>query len=227
MLSVIMKYIIILSLLSTNLLYGATNENINVAIEKYFTKLKGSCVPYLIEVIKDGAKPVKIAAIRRLGNLKSQKAIKVLTAVMCYVWDPDKYEQNFLSKKSMAPDFDEDVRAEAALSLGKIGDKKSLPLIGNTLLSDRNSKVKQYCAKALGLLRDKDGIKYLQKAIKYELALDKTKIDNDVVREAVKALGSIGDKEAFFILIEVTQSNKLKYETKKEALKSLEKIKWE
>ncbi|MBN1898208.1 MAG: HEAT repeat domain-containing protein [Spirochaetes bacterium] len=205
-----------------------TNIDINAEVEKYFKKLKGSSIPYLIDVVIKGAKPVKVAAIRSLGNLKAQKAKDLLVAVMCYVWNPDLYEKNFSKGyENVIPAFDHDVRASAAIALADIRDDQTLDLVGNTLLADRNPKVRKYAALALGKFKKRDGIQYLEKAISYELTLDKFKISDEVILACVQALGMIGNKDGFFALIEVTQSKKLQYSTKKEALNSLEKIKWE
>ncbi|MBU1078346.1 MAG: hypothetical protein KKH98_13700 [Spirochaetes bacterium] len=207
-----------------------TNELINQEVEKYFKKLKGTSSEQLIRAVTRGNKVVQLASIKALGESKSTKATNILLSVMCYVWNPAIYEKHFNEGKKvegLTLIFDDDIRAEAAMSLAKIDNKNMVPYIGNTINADRNSKVRQYCAKALGMLRSRIGISYLEKAINYELNLEKPNIDNLVVLECARALGDIGHKDGFFALIEVTQNNKLKYETRKEALKSLEKVKWE
>ena len=51
-------------------------------------------------------------------------------------------------------------------------------------------------------------------------------LDNSVVKAAVQALGTLGHKDGFVILIEASQNDKLNDDVRKEAMKSLEKVKW-
>ncbi|MDD5067592.1 MAG: hypothetical protein PHF84_11165, partial [bacterium] len=216
-----------IGLCCAGLLFNATTTNTNINIEEavkaYFQKIKGTSTPFLMDVAIEGKKVVKVAAVRQLGDLKDKDSIDLLTAIMTYIVDPSLFNTKYARKKNFIPEFDGDVRAEAALALGKINDANSLPKIGNTLIADRNSKVKQYCLKAFSLMKNKDATPYIEKYIRYELQLDKMKIDNDVVREAARALGDIGHKNAFFLLIEITQTESLQYEPKREALRALEK----
>ncbi len=222
------KCFIVIYLLVTNLLFSNAEKEINEKVEKYISDLKGSSVDNLIHLVRDGRKDMKKAAVKKLGDLKSRKAMDILISVMTYGWAPDQFDKKYMTgKKKLVPELDEDVRAEAALSLGKMKDPKNIPVIGNTILVDHSSIVKQYCLRALGLIRKKECVEHVEKAIKYELSLNKNKLDNNVVKTAVKALGDIGHKDGFFILIEVTQNEKLKYDTRKGALNSLEKIRWE
>lgn len=227
-----LKIIFLLVIFHGSLYAQTTNELFNKKVEKYFQKLRGSSTKYLINAIsrKSSSKSIKLACVKALGQNKSVKATNILTAVMSYVWKPNIYEKKFNKGEKaigITISFDDDIRAEAAISLAKINKKSSIPYIGNTLNADRNSKVRQYSARALGMMRSRKAIPYLEKAISYELRLDRPNIDNLVVLECAKALGKIGHKDGFFSLIEITQNNKLKYETRKEALKSLEKVKWE
>lgn len=222
------KCFIILYLLVANILFSNSDKKINGDVEKYISDLKDSSTGKLMQLVRDGRKNMKRAAIKRLGDLKSKEAIDILICVMTYGWAPERFDKKYMAgKKKLVPELDEDVRAEAALSLGKLKDPENIPLIGNTIMVDRNSKVKQYCLKALGLIRKKECVEYIVKAIKYELSLNKNKVDNNVVKTAMEALGDIGHKDGFIILIEVTQNEKLEYDTKKAALKTLEKIRWE
>ncbi len=219
---------IILFLLSANILFSSTDKKINEDVEKYISGLKGSSTGKLIQLIRDGRKDMKKAAIKRLGDLKSKEAIDILICVMTYGWAPERFDKKYMAgKKKLVPELDEDVRAEAALALGKLKDPENIPFISNTILVDRNSIVKQNCLKALGLIRKKECVEHIIKAIKYELSLTKNQVDNNVVKAAIEALGDIGHKDGFIILIEITQNEKLEYDTKKAALKTLEKIRWE
>lgn len=229
---IVQIFLLVLSVFRfTSPLFNAptTNTNINIeeAVQAYFQKIRGGSVPFLMEIARDGKKFVKLAAIRQLGDLKAKDSTELLTAIMTYIIDPVLFDSRFSKKKNFIPEFDGDVRAEAALSLGKINDASVLPKIGNTLIADRNSRVKQSCLKAFGLMKNKDAISFIEKYVRYELQLDKMKIDNDVVREAARAMGDIGHKNSFFLLIEMTQAESLAYEPKREALRALEKIKLE
>ena len=215
-------------LLTPFLLFSGIDEEIDEGVERYISGLKSSSETNLIKIVVDGKKGMKVAAVRRLGNFKSKRSKELLVAVMTYVWDPDNFEKKYLKgNKKALPVLDEDVRGEAALSLGKIRDPKYISIIGNTALVDPGSKVRLLCLKALGVMRNKEGVVYIEKVIKFELTLNKNKLNNDIIKAAVQAIGNIGHKNGFFILIEVTQTKKLKHEVRKEALKALEKLKWE
>ncbi len=208
----------------------STNEMIDEKVSKYLNKISSKSADELIAIISKSSKSVQLSSIKALGTRKSSKATNILIGVLTYAWNPKIY--NTKLKKSKAKKnynliFDDPVRAEAAISLAKINNPKTLNVIGNTINADRSSTVRQACAVALGKMKLKEGVPYLQKAINYELKLDKPDIDNLVVIKCTKALGEIGHKDGFFVLIEVTQSTKLNYKTRKAALESLEKVKWE
>ncbi len=222
------KYFIIIFCLMTNLLLGNTEKEINENVEKYISKLPGSDKESLINMIRDGRKYMKRAAVERLGNLRSTEAEDILIAAMTYTWAWNNFDKKYLTgKKKLIPELDEEVRAEAALSLGKLRDSKNIYAIGNTIMVDKSSMVKQYCLRALGLINKQECVQYIEKAIKYELSLNKNLLDNNVVITAIKALGSIRHKDGFSILIEVTQNEKLDPNIKNEALETLEKIRWD
>lgn len=227
------KLIILLTLFFSLILiasaYSNTNENINFEqeVEKYFKKLSGTSVDYLMDSVHRASKPIKVASIRQLGEMKAKKATDLLIAVLTYIIDPKMYEQKFAKDKDTVPSFNEEVRAEAAIALGKINDENNFKHIGNTLLADRNSKVKMGCMKGLALTRKKEAIDYIDNAIRYELQLSKKEVNNELVKEGIQSLGEIGHKNAFFILVDITQAENLEYETRREALRTLEKIRWE
>jgi len=222
------KAIIGYCLLINTLLFSDSNKELNSKVEQYILELKGNSTDSLIQLIIDGKKDMKKAAIIKLGELKARKAMDILISVMTYGWAPARYEKKYMpGKKKLVPELAEDVRAEAALALGKLKDPENISLIGNTILVDHNSIVKQYCLKALELIGTRECVPPIEEAIKYELSLNKETVDKKVVLTGIKVLGNLGYKEGFIILIEVTQSDKLNYKIKKEALRSLQKIRWE
>ncbi len=221
------KYFIIIFCLMTNLLLGQTEEKINGNVEKYISNLPNSAKDNLIILVRDGKKYMKRAAVEKLGNLRSFEAEDILIAVMTYTWKWKHFDKKYLTGiKKLIPELDEEVRAEAALSLGKLNNPKNIYVIGNTIMVDKSSMVKQYCLRALGLINKQECVKYIEEAIKYELSLNKNMIDNNVLITAIKILGDIKHKDGFAILIEVTQNEKVNPDIEKEAFKTLEKITW-
>ncbi|MFX0134163.1 MAG: HEAT repeat domain-containing protein, partial [Candidatus Hodarchaeota archaeon] len=88
---------------------------------------------------------------------------------------------------------DSNVRHEAAIALGNIGDNTAVsPLIQT--INDEDSRVRQEVATALGNIGDNEAVGPLIQALKDE--------DNKVRREAAIALGNIGDNEAVCPLIQ-------------------------
>ena len=115
---------------------------------------------FLLELSSQGA----VMAAQVLGNLRVQRARPALKSVLLYTWD-------------------EDVRAQATLALGKIGDPEDIPLIVKGAESDA-WQVRVQTANALGLIGEISTIPVLK-----ELAAD----GKWWVRlNACKALGNMG-----------------------------------
>jgi len=86
------------------------------------------------------------------------------------------------------------VRAAAAGSLGKIGDKSALPALVRAL-KDRDSGVRRYAATSLGRIGDSSAVPAL-----HELLQDE---ESRVRRETVDALCKIGDPRSLPLLIQM------------------------
>ena len=114
----------------------------------------------LLELKTQGA----VMAAQVLGNLRARKARPALNSVLMYTWD-------------------EDVRAQATLALGKIGDPEDIPLIVNGAKSD-SWAVRAQTANALGLIGEVSTIPVLE-----ELSTDR---EWWVRLNACKALANMG-----------------------------------
>jgi HEAT repeat protein len=82
-----------------------------------------------------------------------------------------------------------DVKKEAIIALGKIGDPKAIPSLYIALLEDKNNDIRERAAEALGQIGDPKVIDALSKA----LLEDKNK---NVRLKSAEALGKIGSKKA-------------------------------
>jgi HEAT repeat protein len=114
----------------------------------------------LLELKTEGA----VMAAQVLGNLRARNARPALNSVLLYTWD-------------------EDVRAQATLALGRIGDPEDIPLILHGAKSD-SWPVRVQTANALGLIGEVSTIPVLE-----ELATDR---EWWVRLNACKALANMG-----------------------------------
>lgn len=80
--------------------------------------------------------------------------------------------------------------------------------------------------KGFAFTKKKEAVDYIDNYLSHELKLNNKEVSNDVVQEGINALGEIGDKSAFFILVDITQSDNLNRDTRMDALRALEKIKF-
>jgi HEAT repeat protein len=120
------------------------------------------------------------------------------------------------SKAATAPlierllnDKEDGVRGAAAVALGQIGDETSVIPLANVLSGQSKRKGKQEqnefvlraTAEALGRIKSRAAVPALIAVVTNE------KLSSDVRREAVRALGSIGDPSAAAALNQVAVSN--------------------
>lgn len=100
---IIITIIFSLSIFTSTLLKAAgdTNANVNFdqEVEKYFQKMSGTGSDYLINAVQRASKPVKIACIRKLGDMKAKEASDFLVSILTYVIDPTMYNQKFSKTK--------------------------------------------------------------------------------------------------------------------------------
>jgi HEAT repeat protein len=111
------------------------------------------------------------------------------------------------------------IRAESALSLGRIGDKQATPSLLETALQDEDVQVQICAIRAIGMLQDPIAVPRLLDL------LEKTSIDR-IANEIVLTLGEIGDRRAFPLLLAVTQRNFTEY-VRKNALIAIKKLKYD
>ncbi|MBU1078053.1 MAG: hypothetical protein KKH98_12220 [Spirochaetes bacterium] len=193
----------------------------------YYTVLKKHDMPSLMRVVEESKKEMKIAAIRRLGEKKDKTATDLLTAIMIYSWNPKMYIDKFKKKKGIAPGFDEDIRSEAAIMLGKVNKTESIVFFGTTLLSDKDKRVKECCLRSLGSYKKEESVQQIEKYVDFQLQQEKPSVEDDLILIATQQLGEVGHKSAFLILSDISQSKKLSNSTRMAALDALKKLNWD
>ena len=92
------------------------------------------------------------------------------------------------------------IRAEAALALGKVGDRTATQALVNAAHRDKDIMVRMCAIRGLAMLRDPAAVPRLLDM------LENTTIDR-VAYEIVYALGEIGDRRALPMLLAATQRN--------------------
>jgi HEAT repeat protein len=149
----------------------------------------------LIGALRDGAVPVRHAAIRALGKLRAAGAVGALSAALT---DPDPLARKTVvsslgeigSKEgvpalsSALSDPDAGVRGEAAKSLGLIGDAGARPALTNAL-KDADAGVRVQAATALAKTGDLSGLPAAYAALKSP--------DAGVRQQAASTVGLVGD----------------------------------
>jgi HEAT repeat protein len=154
----------------------------------------------LIKMVKDRSNPEysREIAIGALVKIDAQSAFEPLIIIMKDTKDHAH------------------VRTSAAGSLGRMGDKRAVGTLAETL-KDKNWQVRQYSAKALGKLKDTRAVDPLISTLKDE--------NWQVRREAVVALGKIGDLKAVGPLIGIL--NDSSHSVREKAVAALEIFRWE
>jgi HEAT repeat protein len=90
------------------------------------------------------------------------------------------------------------IRVHAVTVLSEIGDKSSIPVLGDAMKNDPSSLIRHECAFSLGQMGIKDAVPYL-----IEAALNDP---SEIVRhESAAALGAIGDESARMALEKVAK----------------------
>ncbi len=110
------------------------------------------------------------------------------------------------------------VRAESALALGRIGDPSVTPAVVDLAFNDEDLQVRMCAIRSLAMLKD-------VRAVPRMIDMLETTNNDRFANELVVALGEIGDKRAFPVLLAVTQRN-FNEEVQKNALLAIKKLKW-
>ena len=110
------------------------------------------------------------------------------------------------------------IRAESALSLARIGDTSVAPAIARLAFLDTNEQVKMCAIRALGILKYDGSVPLLIDM------LSLSPIDR-LANELVQALGEIGDKRAFPILLSYAMRSTTGT-LQRSSLAAVKKIKW-
>jgi HEAT repeat protein len=165
--------------------------------------LKEKLIKTLIAVLKNGDEPARGYSVIALGELRDTAAVEPLI-------------------ERLSSDTDPDVRAEAALSLGKIlstspssppykGEEKGKAV--NAIvqsLKDEDAIVRINAAASLGMIKDSGSVDSLIEAVKSEDFITYSVGDIlaynyqwDVQCKAIESLGEIGDERAVEPLISI------------------------
>ncbi|MBI3584695.1 MAG: HEAT repeat domain-containing protein [Nitrospinae bacterium] len=167
--------------------------------------LKEKLIETLIPVLKNGNEPARGYSVMALGELRAPAAVEPLI-------------------ERLSTDTDPDVRAESALSLGKIlsplplrervrvrGEMAVNALI--TALKDDDAIVRINAATSLGMIKDSDTVDSLIETIKSEDYITYSVGDIlaynyqwDVQCKAIESLGEIGDERAVEPLISIVNN---------------------
>lgn len=211
-------------------------------------EIGSAAVEILIVRLKDSDKWVRVSAAKTLGQIGDGRSVEPLLAALK---DDDKDVRYTASQalikmgsravKPLLDALDDDnhqVRKDAAETLGSIGDKRAIKALA-AALQDRNHNVRWEAAQAL----DKLGWKAnsVQEKTHYYIAAKQwgkcneigspavdplaallKDSDINIRREAIKALGTIGDSRAVTPLLIVFKDNYSS--TKKAAAKALGQI---
>jgi HEAT repeats len=183
------------------------------AISDELDKFGESAAPFVLPLLKNPSKDVRIRGVAQLISIK--KSLKlvipflipmlkdpaaevrkdVLGVISLAAIEPSFSESNIISLKAAIPsltpllkDGNADVRGSAAQVLGGMGQsaKSAIPSL-IPLLKDPNAKVRQYAAQALGRMGEsaKSAVPSLITLLKDENA--------DVRQYAAEALGNMGE----------------------------------
>ena len=191
----------------TPLLYSMleSNPRLYQSGEELIFWTKKEAEDLLIKKIKEKNQLISSLAITLLGKLKSEKAQSPVMEAM-------RNQKSMLIKKAALEALGEmgresvseeiityiysnekELRETAARSLGKSGAKKAVSHL-KKLLKDNSREVRIETIKALGNLKDKSSVENF-------ISISENNKDLEIIEEAIKALGKIGDIKALDILI--------------------------
>lgn len=154
-------------------------------------------VTFMIAALQDREPTVRCWAATALGNIGDPRAIAPLIAALSDNDARGRREAALALSKLKAADAvspliallasekEEHVRANAAIALGEIGDKRALDVLVGCL-GDTYDWARYQCALAIGKLHDPRGVD----------ALLATKIEDGTASAVAQALGEAGDERA-------------------------------
>jgi len=157
---------------------------------------------------------LRVFLVRELGTTANRGNVRVhhqLTACL------GEGTQRIVRFKGMSLEYWK-VRAEAAMSLGRIGDRKATPHLIRAAMDDSDLHVRVSAVRALGLIKDRKAVPRLLDLL--------SRTNSDIMAMSlVVALDNIGDKRAFPLLLAVSQRN-FSQEVRNRALQALKKLKY-
>jgi HEAT repeat protein len=130
-------------------------------------------IPILRQMLSKDVKPVKIAAIKAMGELKNKGPVESLLLVIKKVRDVD-------------------LIIESLNSLGKLRDRRVIPYI-RELLTHSNNDIVFTTAKVLCILGDEEGIHFLEESI--------NSTEPNIRAESALLLGDFGDSSHIPLLL--------------------------
>lgn len=122
-------------------------------------------------------------------------------------------------------DINSVAREAACYALGAFKDPDGIPALSQSVKADRNIRVRVAAAFNLQFFSQNTAVQGLITALLLETQKEYN-ASTPLLFAIIKAMGEIGDKEAFVPLLKVTQLYLPDY-IKEEAQKSIERIKWD
>ena len=157
---------------------------------------------------------LRVALIRALGKSANKGNASVHNQLAVCLGEGT---QRIVRYNGMAFDYWK-VRAEAAMALGRIGDKKATPHLIRAATDDGDLHVRICAVRAMGLIKDKKAVPRLLDIL--------ARTNNDMMAMSlVVALEGIGDKRAFPLLLAVSQRN-FSSDVRNRALQALKNLKY-
>lgn len=168
----------------------------------------------MFDLYNDKTFELKIKMIRSLGKKENGKSTIIYNQLLLNMQEGG----NRIARRGNSSIEFWKIRAESALSLGKLGNKEARNSLLNLAMKDDDMQVRMCAIRALGMLKAANSVPRL-------LDLLSVTTTDRVANELVITLGKIGDKRAFPVLLAITQRNFTQY-VRKNALLAIKKLKW-
>jgi HEAT repeat protein len=164
---------------------AADNKFARKALGTAIIRIGHPAVPALIEVLKDNRWQVALSAITILGEIKSRDSVKGLVQTAFHM--------------------DSRLRLETIIALAKIGGREATAMLID-LLRDTDPAIRQQAIIWLGNTGNKQGLPALIQLIGQRDVWGKMMA---VKKEALRAIGRIGDRSVLDILIRLVKKRHL------------------